>query len=444
MNPAVIIFTTLGIVFRSELALLLATHSIFLLLNHRISLTTLIYSGILGAVLGLSLTIPFDTYLWQSPYSLWPELQSFLFNVIHGRSSDWGISPWHMYFTSSLPKLLFNPLLLLLCLPLSLSTPALRPSTIQLLAPNLAFIAIYSLQPHKEWRFIIYALPPFTAACARSAAWIWTRRAKTLAYKLLSLLLVFSTLISLALSLLFALISSLNYPGALALNTLHALADGSQRSISVHVDVLTAQTGATLFLELPSPPRAEPHLPFERQSVQQLAAKGREMGGAEETRGEGKTVWHYSNTDTKSLGGNGSQVLLDPVFWAQFDYALAERVEKVVGAWEVVASVSGYGGVRVLRPGDVEVADDDDECGWLVAKREVRERVEQRLRFYGAGPWDWWMGEARKTWVSFARWMRKKVTGGWWVDVKMVEVLHVLKRVSMEDVREELLKEVPP
>ncbi|KAL3961789.1 hypothetical protein ACCO45_003312 [Purpureocillium lilacinum] len=94
-----------------------------------------------------------------------------------------GHLPWHYYFTSALPRLLLNPLALPL-VGLALYLPATAPAARRLVQPSLAFIAVYSLQPHKEARFIFYVVPPLTAAAALSADYIATRRRKSLVYAL--------------------------------------------------------------------------------------------------------------------------------------------------------------------------------------------------------------------------------------------------------------------
>lgn len=74
-----------------------------------------------------------------------------------------------------------------------------------------------------------------------------------------------------------------------------------------------------------------------------------------------KRTWAYDKTED-------SAVLLDPLFWAKFDYVLAERPEKVIGKWSVEHVVYGFGGVRVLKPGEEsESVGEEVEGGW---KRE--------------------------------------------------------------------------
>ncbi|PIG86465.1 hypothetical protein AARAC_006494, partial [Aspergillus arachidicola] len=168
------LLTIAGIIFRSELAIFLATNTIFLFLTGRIGIQReIIPAGLLGLLLGLGSTVLVDSFFWQK-YPLWPELEAFIFNVIHGQSSAWGTHPWHFYFTNGIPRLLLNPLVYLVGLPFALFQASTRSAAAYLLIPSLTFIAIYSLQPHKEWRFIVYTIPPLTAASALGASYIWT------------------------------------------------------------------------------------------------------------------------------------------------------------------------------------------------------------------------------------------------------------------------------
>ncbi|KAL8774872.1 MAG: hypothetical protein Q9209_000811, partial [Squamulea sp. 1 TL-2023] len=389
-----LIITTTGIVFRSELALFLIPYTLFLLFNHRLTIACIITFGILGAAIGLSFTIPIDSFFWQS-FPLWPELSAFSYNILRSQSSNWGTSPWHFYFTSALPRLLSNPLTYILCIPFAAFQPALRQSVAELILPNLAFVALYSFQPHKEWRFIIYVVPPLLTAAALGANWIWTRRSKSALYRVLSLTLIMSVIGSLAANGVMLAISQLNYPGAEALNRLHALVPEHQSHypggsgemiVNVHMDTLSCMTGITRFLQLPAPPLAD---------LESASSMNTETGAAE------KLFWVYDKTEDE-------EKLLSPLFWEKFDWVLAERPKRVIGKWEVVETVRGYAGLRTLRPGDeddgVEGGREEKGVGEMIRERNV-ERIWKLVERYG-----------------------RRGTGGWWVGVKMEPRISVLKR----------------
>lgn len=298
-----LLYTTAAIIFRAEIALLLAFTALQLLLTRRIALTQLLSAGIAGAVVGLTATLTVDSYFWLSftpkpifetlgltQYTglIWPELSTFLFNFISDGAKEWGVSPWHTYFTSSIPKLLLNPISLL-TLPLGA-----RYHT-YLLLPALAFVAVYSTLGHKEWRFIIYILPSLTLTSALGASRIWGNRRKSLVQGLLALGVLGSLLVSAGMAGGMAWISSMNYPGGEALGR---LTPRLQRGETVWMDTETCMTGASRFLQVP---------------------------GVE---------WNKNEDETKPLG-----------FWAGVDWAVVKDRGVVKGDWEVVDSVDGYAGV---------------------------------------------------------------------------------------------------
>ena len=43
--------------------------------------------------MGTGLTVLIDTYFWKTEYPLWPELFAVYFNVVQGKSADWGVRP---------------------------------------------------------------------------------------------------------------------------------------------------------------------------------------------------------------------------------------------------------------------------------------------------------------------------------------------------------------
>ncbi len=74
--------------------------------------------------------------------------------------------------------------------------------------PSIMFVAIYSLQPHKEARFIFYVVPPLTAAAALGANYLFSRRTKSAFSALLALILCASVLLSFVISFGMLLLSS--------------------------------------------------------------------------------------------------------------------------------------------------------------------------------------------------------------------------------------------
>jgi alpha-1,6-mannosyltransferase len=372
-------------VFRSELAILVFTITLWLMATAKISITgVIIPAGLGGLVIGLLCTVPLDSFMWQS-FPLWPEWVAFYYNTIQGQSSAWGVSPWHYYFVNALPRLLLNPATFMLCIPVAVLNVATRQRSLDLLVPLLAFVALYSFLPHKEWRFIIYVIPGLTSVAAAGASWIWTRRSKSIVYAVLSLALVGSVVLSFAASTAVLALSSLNYPGGAALNILHHNIEHHEKpQFNVYFDNLACQTGITRFLES----HRGSQTVLDVLESQDIAAE---------------RVWTYDKTEDPSA-------LLDPMFWMNFDYVLAERPEKVIGSWAVVHVVYGFGGVRLLKPGQksgslVEPTY-NGSTGVIVRKS--------------------WTDKIAEGWRRLEGLVRQRVLGGYWVEVKMEPRIHIL------------------
>ncbi|KAL6878687.1 Alg9-like mannosyltransferase family domain-containing protein [Trichoderma novae-zelandiae] len=370
-------------IFRSELAILLAATGLLLLVRSQLGLGELVAVFLGAFVTALGISVPIDSYFWQRR-PLWPELAGFYYNAVLGSSSNWGVSPWHYYFTSALPRLLLNPL----CFPLiglALYQPGTSRRVQDLVIPSLVFIAIYSLQPHKETRFIFYAVPPLTAAAAVGADFVSSRRSKSIFHGLATLVIGLSVLAAFASSTLMLLLSSLNYPGGDALSQLYAVTanvTSSTPQLSVHADVLTCMTGLTLFGQNlrnsplghglgSSPPSSSPVLVFDK---------------------------------TES-----DEELLHPEFWSQFDYVLMEDPSLALGAWDTIGRIHSYDGIEVLRPGQT-------------ATSESSQDQEAQHKILGQGAI-----------VAAVRDTVRKYTGGWWIGPRMSPRIHIMKRVRKDD-----------
>ena len=402
---ALALLTVSGIVFRSEIALLLACHTLYLLFapHIRLPFTSILLPGVLGVIIGLVLTLPIDTFFWQTyPNILWPELSGFLYNVYHNKAQDWGVQVWHFYFTSALPRLLFNPLLWQICLPFTLFIPNMRRPALDVLVPNLLFVVVYSFQPHKEWRFIIYVVPPLLAVASAGASWIWTRRAKSFAYRVMSLALVASTLAAFLANLGMLFVSRLNYPGGEAIGRLHELAQHETGVVRVHMDTLSCMTGVTRFLEKRPPVLAD--------------------GSGE----HGKALWVYDKTEDRTA-------LLDPLFWEGVEFVLTEDPRRIPGQWEALETVSAFVGIGLLRPDEARKGQDlsfDDIKILADFERKRWTRKARDVWVHG------WTGEefdgVQESLASISSLveeaMRKYITGGWWVRVNMEPRIHILKR----------------
>jgi alpha-1,6-mannosyltransferase len=286
-----------------------------------------------GAVAGfgsLAITVLVDSYFWRR--WLWPEFDVFFYNAVENKSSDWGTEPWYWYFTSALPRSCLAAYPVALAAPLVLAfqgrsgrgadgataaaaAPPRFETAVCVLFPALAFVALYSLLPHKELRFIFYAVPAFNVVAAiwMGALWeTWKRpgRERSISWSRTTARNVFcvlalAVLAGLGAIFLFSGASYSNYPGGEALRKLHRLDVQVGR---VHIGVRAAMTGVSRF--------------------------GYQYGGG----GQG---WSYSKDET----------FTSPSQYESFSHLLTDNPSFHEERFEVVEEVTAFagGGMSVLR-----------------------------------------------------------------------------------------------
>lgn len=219
----------------------------------------------MGTLLGGFTSFCIDSYFWGRP--LIPEIDSFIFNIVQGKSTEWGTEPWDTYFKKYLFQLFRPPVILMLAIPGSINDPAndgtkfgdkksvphpARYSLRILFISSILFIAAMSFQPHKEWRFIVYTIPIFTLQAANGVTNICQKWGLSVLNKVLIFIIGANVIISSLLSLHMGYISSFNYPGgdALQFTNNYILENYKNETVSVHMDVPACMTGITRFGEL--------------------------------------------------------------------------------------------------------------------------------------------------------------------------------------------------
>lgn len=176
---------------RAEVALLVGGLALALVVRGHRSLFWTAQCVAMTAILGGSYEWYFSLRYWGR--RTWAEVEGILFNVLQGKSSDWGVStrakaaqdfstwltfalshqvsPWHTYLSAHLPKLL------MFSLPLAIYAfidPKARRSLhgwrTVLLLPSATMVLGMSCLGHKEWRFIAYVVPLVNIVAAFGAS----------------------------------------------------------------------------------------------------------------------------------------------------------------------------------------------------------------------------------------------------------------------------------
>lgn len=250
-------------VFRSELSILLFWMIALDAARGRVRFIVAAAISLGAAIAGALPSIGVDTAFWGVaagsvlPFR-YPELEVFYFNAVQGKSVAWGVSPPHWYLTSALPRalglayLLVGPGVVLAHLPIA-----------DIVLPYLAFVVTYSALPHKELRFVFYALPAANIAAAHALAALLRiahspgnaeaadkgKRAVHIVFRLMALGVVVGVFASSAgLTAVSAAASRDNYPGAHALFKLSNMKT-CKSAVRVHIGAHAASNGISQFVE---------------------------------------------------------------------------------------------------------------------------------------------------------------------------------------------------
>ncbi|DBA87838.1 TPA: hypothetical protein ACH3X1_004835 [Trebouxia sp. C0004] len=214
------------IVFRCDMLPLAGLVGLHMLLTKQLSIPAGLLTGAVAAAMSVCTTVLVDSWFWQR--CLWPEGEVLWFNTAQNRSGEWGIMPFHWYFTSALPRALLG------AYPL----------------------AVLGLLWEPRVRFLLPVLPVLNIASAAALARIWNNRYKQ-AWLLPGLAACLLVLGSTCATSVMLTVSRHNYPGGHALHELHKWQannfTGSKGPFSVHIDVLPAMTGVSRFGELGDP-----------------------------------------------------------------------------------------------------------------------------------------------------------------------------------------------
>jgi len=93
---------------RCDMLVLLGPVGLSWLARRRATIPQLVFNGAVAGLVALAATVAVDSFFWRR--WLWPEGVVLWFNTVQNRSHEYGVSAWHWYFTSALPRALLGML----------------------------------------------------------------------------------------------------------------------------------------------------------------------------------------------------------------------------------------------------------------------------------------------------------------------------------------------
>lgn len=188
-------------------------------------------------------TITIDSLMWRK--LLWPELSVFYFNIIQNKSSEWGTQPWLWYLYKALPNAL------LLAYPFAFLGLFRSHIEKRFFIPIVSFLALFSMLPHKELRFIFYIIPVLnlSASSTIQSLIIDSHKRRSLFSTFIQAMFVLALGLCFLSSIFRVHISGRNYPGGEAMIRFHKV-HASEANIRLHIDVETAMSGCSRFLQM--------------------------------------------------------------------------------------------------------------------------------------------------------------------------------------------------
>lgn len=165
------------------------------------------------------------------------------------RSKDWGVSPWHWYFTSALPRMLH------ISYPLSFLGALLDTRSRSMMVIACGFVLLYSFLAHKEVRFLFPSLPLWNFSAAMGLYKLFYVAKSTRVIRVIRASVLGGIFLGLLLHGVSSVASYNNYPGGDAMISLRRHIENRHTpdtvSLSVHIDTLAATTGVSRFLQEP-------------------------------------------------------------------------------------------------------------------------------------------------------------------------------------------------